>query len=52
MREKPHSQRAHLWAWVYVQLFGTAEDTEDDDSETSGKETRPTDTQPSEDEPE
>lgn len=52
MRKTPRSQRARLWAWLYVQLFGTPDDTEDDDSETFRKAIRPTDTRPPEDESE
>ncbi|MDZ7745893.1 MAG: hypothetical protein U5K28_05010 [Halobacteriales archaeon] len=43
MRKTPRSQRAQLWAWLYVQLFGTPDDTEDDDSETSPAVTDSTD---------
>ena len=32
MTETPRSQRARVWAWLYVQLFGTSEDDSDDTS--------------------
>lgn len=34
MRKTPRTQRAHVWAWLYVQLFG-APDDEDDENDTS-----------------
>lgn len=49
MRKIPRSQRAKLWAWLYDQLFGTPDDTEDDDSEGSREAVQPTDTRPPED---
>jgi len=52
MRRTPRSQRAQLWVWLYVQLFGTPDDTEDDDSEGPREVTELTDIRPLEDESE
>jgi len=38
--------------WLYVQLFGTPDDTEVDDSEELPEVTQPTETRPPEDESE
>ena len=33
MGKTPRSQRAQIWAWLYVQLFGTPGNDDDDTSE-------------------